>query len=262
MALKALLIDIDGTLVFRNEAIDGATVALREAAEAGLAVRLLTNISARLPHQIAAGLREIGIEVAEDSIQTAGMACSAYVRSQTDASCHLLVPDAMATLFDGVRFSETKPDLVVIGDVAERFDYALLNGVFRMLREGARLVVPHRNLYWFDGSGPPRLDAGTFILGLEAAAGQTAVVTGKPSAVFFQAALDALGVSADEAIVVGDDLRTDIEGAKAMGLHSALVHTGKGQAPRAPDAAIPDVELKSIAELMPWLRSAGLLPAR
>lgn len=262
MALKALLIDIDGTLVFRNEAIAGAALALREAAEAGLALRLLTNISARLPQQIAAGLRDGGIEVDDSSIQTAGTACSTYIGRQADASCHLLVPDAMAALFSGVRLSETKPDFVVIGDVAERFDYELLNGVFRMLRQGARLVVPHRNLYWFDGSGPPRLDAGAFILGLEAAAGQTAIVTGKPSAVFFQAALDALGVSADETMVVGDDLLTDIEGAKAMGMRSALVHTGKGQAPCASGAAVPDVKLKSIAELMPWLRHAGLLPAR
>lgn len=259
MALKALLIDIDGTLVFRGEAIAGANRALCEAAEAGLAVRLLTNISAKLPHHIAAGLQACGIDAAEDSIQTAGMACSAYIRRHPDASCHLLVPDAMAALFEDIRRDDSRPDFVVIGDVAERFDYELLNGVFRMLRDGAQLVVPHRNLYWFDGAGPPRLDAGAFILGLEAAAGQTAIVTGKPSAVFFQAALDALGVSADEALVVGDDLLTDIAGAEASGLASVLVRTGKGETPRAAGAAAPGVALQSIADLMRHLHGAGLL---
>lgn len=261
MALKALLIDIDGTLVFRNEAISGANLALREAKAAGLAVRLLTNISARLPHQIAAELRACGIDVDERDIQTAGTACRAYLRRQPAASCHLLVPEAMATLFEDVPRDDSKPDFVVIGDVAQRFDYGLLNGVFRMLREGAQLLVPHRNLYWFDGSGPPRLDAGAFILGLEAAAGCRAIVTGKPSAVFFQAALDALGVRADEAMVVGDDVLTDIAGARAAGLASALVRTGKGEAAPQPGAAQPDMALRSIAELMTRLRDAGLLSA-
>ncbi|MBT2337099.1 HAD-IIA family hydrolase [Variovorax paradoxus] len=259
MALKALLIDIDGTLVFRGEAITGANRALREAAEAGLAVRLLTNISAKLPHHIASGLHACGIEMAEECIQTAGMACSAYIRRTPDASCHLLVPDAMAALFEGIRRDDAKPDFVIIGDVAERFDYELLNGVFRMLAGGAQLVVPHRNLYWFDGAGPPRLDAGAFILGLEAAAGQAAIVTGKPSAVFFQAALDALEVSADEALVVGDDMLTDIAGADASGLASVLVRTGKGEPARAPDAITAGTELQSIGDLMPYLHSAGLL---
>lgn len=259
MTLKALLIDIDGTLLFRGEAIAGANRALQEAAQAGLAVRLLTNISAQLPHRIAADLRAGGIDVAEGDIQTAGMACGAYIRRHPGASCHLLVPDAMAGLFEGIPRDSDRPDFVVIGDVAERFDYDLLNGVFRMLRDGAQLVVPHRNLYWFDGPGPPRLDAGAFILGLEAAAGQTAVVTGKPSAVFFQAALDALGVAADEALVVGDDLLTDIAGARASGLASVLVRTGKGGTPGTPGAAVPDAELQSIADLMPCLHSAGFL---
>lgn len=261
MPLKALLIDIDGTLVFQGRAIAGASQALREAAEAGLAVRLLTNISARLPHQIAAELRACGIDAAEDDIQTAGLACSSYIRKTPEASCHLLLPDAMATLFEGVRRDDVAPDFVVIGDVAERFDYEVLNRVFRMLRNGARLVVPHKNLYWFDGAGPPRLDAGAFIVGLEAAAGTSALVTGKPSPLFFQAALDALGVRPDEALVVGDDLQTDILGAKSAGLASVQVRTGKGMAPRAPDAPAPDHEVESIAQVLGVLRSQGLLPS-
>ncbi len=261
MPLKALLIDIDGTLVFQGEAIAGASQALREAAEAGLAVRLLTNISAKLPRRIAAELHACGIDVPPDSIQTAGMACSAYLRRKPDASCYLLVPDAMATLFEGLRRDDVAPDFVVIGDVAERFDYATLNHAFRMLRNGAQLVVPHRNLYWFDGAGPPRLDSGAFILGLEAAAGTAAVVTGKPSAVFFQAALDALGVSADEALVVGDDVLTDIAGAAASGLASVLVRTGKGATPRAEGMAAPGHEVPGIADLLGHLRRTGLLAA-
>lgn len=259
MSLKALLIDIDGTLVFKGQPIEGARQALQDLAQAGIAVRLLTNISARLPRQIRRELQNCGIDVDEACIQTAGLACASYIRRTPGASCHLLLPEAMETLFDGVRRDDVAPAFVVVGDVAERFDYTLLNRVFQMLHGGARLVVPHRNLYWFDGQGPPRLDAGAFILGLEAAAGMPAVVTGKPSPVFFQSALDALGVQAHEALVVGDDRATDIAGARAAGLASVLVHTGKGGTPAGEGAAVPDHQIPGIAHLLSMLRGAGLL---
>lgn len=256
MALKAILIDIDGTLMFKGEPVPGASRALREARKAGFAVRLLTNITARLPGEIAGELRACGFDVQDADIQTAGTACSHYVRQQPGAACHLLVPDAMRLLFDGVRIDDVAPDLVVIGDIAERFDYATLNHAFRLLRNGARLVVPQKNMFWYDEAGP-RLDSGAFILGLEAASGQTALVTGKPSQFFFRAALDALGVSADEALIIGDDIHTDIAGARALRMRNVLVHTGKGKLQRRADDAAPAHELDSIANLMGFLHSAA-----
>jgi inorganic pyrophosphatase len=256
MALKAILMDIDGTLMFRGEAIPGAGHALREARQAGFVVRLLTNITVRSPREIAGELRACGFDVHEADIQTAGTACSHYVRQRPEITCHLLVPDAMRGLFDGARINDVEPDLVIIGDIAERFDYATLNHAFRLLHNGARLVVPQKNLFWYDEAGP-RLDSGAFILALEAASGQTALVTGKPSPVFFQAALDELGVSADEALIVGDDIHTDIAGARALGMRNVLVHTGKGKLQRSADGVAPAHELDSIANLMGFLHSAA-----
>jgi len=244
MNLKALLIDIDGTLMFQGAALPGANETLARARALGLAVHLLTNISARLPAGIGQELRDLGIEADDRHIHTAATACRRHVGSHPGATCHLLVPPAMEALFEGLPRDSEAPDFVVIGDVGERFDYASLNHVFRLLRQGARLVVPHKNLYWHDATGP-RLDAGAFVLGLEAASGQQATVTGKPDPAFFQSVLDAAGVTADEALVIGDDLRTDIAGAHGLGMPSVLVRTGKGRdaAPGVdvrPDHDIPD----------------------
>ena len=95
-----------------------------------------------------------------------------------------------------------------------------------MLRAGAELVVPQKGLFWFDVDGP-KLDCGSFILGLEAATGKEAIVTGKPSDLFFQQALTHLRCGADEALVIGDDMSTDIFGANRIGATSLLVGTGK-----------------------------------
>jgi putative hydrolase of the HAD superfamily len=45
----------------------------------------------------------------------------------------------------------------------------------------------------------------------------------KPHPTIFQAALDRLDVRASEAVMVGDSLAEDVEGARALGLHAVLV---------------------------------------
>ncbi len=45
----------------------------------------------------------------------------------------------------------------------------------------------------------------------------------KPHPTIFQAALDRLGVRADEAAMVGDSLEEDVEGARALGMRAILV---------------------------------------
>ena len=67
---------------------------------------------------------------------------------------------------------------------------------------------------------------------------------GKPDPAVFQAALEALGVLADEAVMVGDSLERDIAGARAAGIRSVwLDRTGDA----APDASA--VQLARIREL-------------
>jgi putative hydrolase of the HAD superfamily len=45
----------------------------------------------------------------------------------------------------------------------------------------------------------------------------------KPHPTIFQAALEALGVEASEAVMVGDSLEEDVEGARALGMHAVLI---------------------------------------
>jgi putative hydrolase of the HAD superfamily len=45
----------------------------------------------------------------------------------------------------------------------------------------------------------------------------------KPHPTIFQAALDALGVGAAEAVMVGDSLEEDVEGARALGMRAILI---------------------------------------
>jgi ribonucleotide monophosphatase NagD (HAD superfamily) len=65
------------------------------------------------------------------------------------------------------------------------------------------------------------------VAALEYATGRAAHVVGKPSPEFFASVLRGLSVAAGEAVMVGDDVESDIGGALGAGLTAILVRTGK-----------------------------------
>jgi putative hydrolase of the HAD superfamily len=58
---------------------------------------------------------------------------------------------------------------------------------------------------------------------------------GKPDPAIFAAALDALGVGASEAVMVGNDRERDIEGAAAAGIRAHWVQPGRTELRRLPE---------------------------
>jgi len=215
----------------------------------GLVVRFLTNTTSRGADQIAAELQSLGLTIEGDEIQTATTVCVEYLKSRPGITCHLIVPASIRPVFDGIAINEKEPDVVVISDIGEQFNFQVLNQAFLMLRAGAELVVPQKGLFWFDRDGP-KLDCGSFIVGLEAATGKEATVTGKPSELFFQRALTHAGCRANEALIIGDDISTDVLGAKRVGARSLLVGTGKYTLGAERNNAIrPDYFLPTLEQL-------------
>jgi len=68
----------------------------------------------------------------------------------------------------------------------------------------------------------------------------------KPSATMFARPLAALGVAPGEALMVGDDPERDVEGANAVGLHTALVNS---EATGLSGPHRPDHRLDSVGDL-------------
>lgn len=253
--VRAALIDIDGVLTVSWQPLPGAVEALREIRESGLAVALVTNTTSRTRASIASTLADAGFPVAAEDILTAPAATAAYLAERfPGARCAVLNSGDVREDLGGIGLlaeddTETVPDVVVLGGAGPEFGYAALNRAFGHLQRGARLVAMHRNLYWRTEDGL-QLDAGAFLVGLEKAARTEAEVTGKPSPAFFGAALARLGVGAGEAVMVGDDIESDVLAAQRAGVTGVLVKTGK-YLPETHRAAsgTPDHVIESFADL-------------
>ncbi|GAA2487254.1 HAD-IIA family hydrolase [Streptomyces longisporus] len=266
-SVRAVLIDIDGVLTVSWQPLPGAVEALREIREAGFGVALVTNTTSRTRASIAGTLREAGFAVEAQDILTAPVATAAYLAEHCPgARCVLLNSGDIREDLDGVALldradvdpddAESVPYVVIVGGAGPEFDYDALNRAFGYLQRGARLVAVHRNLYWRTDAGL-QLDSGAFLVGLEQAARTEAEVTGKPSAAFFEAGLARLGVRAGEALMVGDDIESDVLAAQRAGITGVLVKTGKYLPETHRDASgTPDHVIESFADLPGLLRGS------
>ncbi|MFC8508020.1 TIGR01458 family HAD-type hydrolase [Streptomyces sp. NPDC057411] len=259
--IRAALLDIDGVLTVSWKPLPGAVRALEQVREAGLEVALVTNNTSRTRQSIAERLGGLGFDVDGGDVLTAPAATAAYLRRHfPGARCLLLDSGDVRDDLGGVTLVEEGAgdvDVVVLGGAGPEFGYEALNRVFRHLGRGARLVAMHRNLYSRTEGGLD-LDTGAFLAGLEKAARVEAEVTGKPAPAFFASALEHLGVDAAEAVMVGDDIESDVLAAQRSGITGVLVRTGK-YLPETHRAAsgTPDHVLDSFADLPALLGTTG-----
>jgi HAD superfamily hydrolase (TIGR01458 family) len=142
------------------------------------------------------------------------------------------------------------PEAVLIGDLGEKWSYALLQEAFEYVMAGAAMIALSRDRYWLRDE-KLALDAGPFVAGLEFAVGREALVAGKPSVAFYTAALRSMGLDAGKSVaMVGDDLWSDVQGAQQAGLSGWLVRTGKyRESALAASGIVPDRILDSVAAL-------------
>ena len=226
--IDGLLLDMDGVLGVSWTPLDGAAAAVTRLHAAGVPLRVLTNTTALPQPRFGEVLREAGFPFADDDILTASVLAGAWLREQRPGARVFLLGDAQAEDLAGVELVglDEAPDVVLVSGADESFCFETFNRVLAALRGGAELVAMHRNLFWMTRRGE-KLDAGAYLLGLEAATGLEAVVLGKPAASAFRAGLDALGLPAERVAMVGDDVENDVLAAQALGITGVLVRTGK-----------------------------------
>jgi HAD superfamily hydrolase (TIGR01458 family) len=224
--IEGLLLDLSGVVYVQDEAVPGAAEALRWLRDRGVPIRLVTNTTMRPRRSILERLEGLGLEADPSELLTPAALAARRCAEAGYESVSLVVLDDLREDLEGLEEKGDSVEAVVVGDLGDRWDYNVLNQAFRRLMDGADLIALQKNRYWETSEGLS-LDAGPFVSALEYATGRKAEVVGKPSPAFFELALGELGVSADRAAMVGDDVEADVGGALDAGLAGILVRTGK-----------------------------------
>lgn len=249
---RGVLIDLDGTVYDRETVIPGAADAVRTLRGAGFPVRFLTNTSRTSRAELVRRLADHGIEVVREEVYTASYGAALWLAGSRIRRAAVLIPSTALEDFvdvSDVCLDTESPEAVLVGDLGKEWTFGRLNEAFRWLMSGAELVAIHKNPYWRTEDGLT-LDAGAFVAALEYGSGREAKIIGKPSREFFATAAGAMGLKTEDVVMVGDDLTTDIVGARAVGAKAILVRTGKfRETDLATARAKPNLIVDSIAEL-------------
>ena len=246
--IKGILFDINGVFHVDNRPIDGAIEIIEKILDK-FPCRFVTNTTTKSRQTFHQSLVDIGLPIPSSSIISAPYAAVLYLRQLDNPSCYLLLAEDVKSDFAEFEQSDTNPDVVVIGDIGDRWNYNIMNRVFKMLNDGAELIALHKGKYW-QAEGELQLDIGAMVAGLEYASGKSATVVGKPSSSFFQLALSELELPAENVIMVGDDIDSDVGGAKKEGIKGILVKTGKYRRELVEGSDVePDGILRSVADL-------------
>jgi glycerol-1-phosphatase len=221
-----LLIDLDGT-VFRGAApTDGAVQSLSEVHSRKLYV---TNNASRSPDEVAAHLRELGFSVTGDDIVTSAQSAAHLLAGELPPDSPVLIvgtealANEIATVgLQPVRRYDDNPVAVVQG-LSTTIGWPDLAEAALAIRAGA---------LWVAANVDPTLPTergllpgnGSLVAALRMATGAEPKVAGKPAPTLMTDAVARGDFRA--ALVIGDRLDTDIEGANAAKLPSLMVLTG------------------------------------
>jgi HAD superfamily hydrolase (TIGR01509 family) len=244
--ILAVIFDLGGTLW---EWRPGLTVEdmLTRMAPAALAA-LPPDQAARLaPRDVAVAVRRAYVELEEEA------ACG----DTRSVPAELPVMRGLASLGISVE-SETARRMLAAFHIAERHTTRLLPGVddllraltMRQVRMGIISNRMHGDTLLLDDLQYFGISHYFLTVVASCDVGQM-----KPHPALFRRALDDLGVAAQEAVMVGDDLRADVGGARASGMRAIWVR----RPPDRPDPAPPGVPaVTRMDQVLPALEAMGL----
>ncbi|HET7876619.1 MAG TPA: HAD-IIA family hydrolase [Methylomirabilota bacterium] len=251
---RGWLFDLDGTVYLGERLIPGAARAIAALRGAGRRVAFLSNKPLQTRADYAGKLTRLGVPASPDEVINSSLVLARYLRG-LDAGAPVFVigePPMLAEMREHgfeVRDDERVRWVVIAFD--RTFTYAKLNTALQAVKRGARLIAtnPDRTCPVEGGEIP---DCAGMIAAVEAVTDRKVeAVVGKPSPIILEVALQALGVSAAEAVMVGDRIETDITMGKRLGLHTILVLSGVTRAADPRIGALgPDHVLGSIEEIL------------
>ena len=226
--VKALILDMDGVLWRGSDIIGDLSKIFDTLKSKNIEFLFATNNSTKTIEHYINKFTLAGVEIQPWQVISSAVATIEFLVSNfpQHKSIFVIGEDGLINSFKqkGFEIASDRVDAVVIG-LDTQVNYEKLSKATHYIRSGAAFfgTNPDTTLPTPQGLAP---GAGSIISSIEAATGVEATIIGKPKPIMFQIALDLLKASADETLVVGDRLETDILGAQNAGCQTALVLSG------------------------------------
>lgn len=245
--------------------IEGADALISTLQQLQIPYQFVTNNSSRTPEEVADMLNGLGINAKSQDVLTSAQAAASYILKKFPGRRVFMIGErgleqalkdaGIAWIADVEAVWNEEVDIVVQG-IDRSVSYAKLEAAAAAVRKGALSILTNPDLMLPSDRGFSP-GAGSIGAAIQAASGVEPVVIGKPSRIIMDAALERLGCRAEEAIVIGDNMMTDMLAGQQAGCRTALVLTGITTAANLEDyqkrsGVNPDMICEKLEELRQW----------
>jgi glycerol 3-phosphatase-2 len=228
-----VILDLDGVIYLGDQPVAGAVAAMAKLREHGVPLAYATNNASRRATDVASLLTSLGVAATADEVVTSAQASAAVLAERLPAASAVLVVGAQALADEitdvglrPVRSAADEPAAVVQG-YGPKVGWEQLAEASAAIRAGATWVATNVDRTLPSPRGPLPGNGSLVAVLVTALDRQPDIVVGKPEPTLFAQIAQARG--AQRALVVGDRIDTDIDGANRAGMDSLLVLTGVSQ---------------------------------
>jgi HAD superfamily hydrolase (TIGR01450 family) len=258
---EGYVFDLDGTIYLGNELLPGAKRLVLKLRELGKRVVFLSNNPTRDQTMYANKLTKLGLPTPTSEIVNTVVTMTQWLlQNHPEATVFPISEEPLKNALReaGIRMSEDPAEIdIVIASYDRTFEYRKLQIAFDAIwfHKRARLVTtnPDRYCPFPGGRGEP--DAAAIVAAIETCTGAKCEVNvGKPDPIMLETIMNVVGLEAEECVMTGDRLYTEIRMAKGAGMPCAVVLTGETT---AEDLAVeteenlPEYILGRIDQLVP-----------
>ncbi len=229
---RLFLLDMDGTIYLDEQLFDGVKEFLTHVRAVGGRYLFLTNNSSRGVEGYIQKMQRLGIETTGDDFLTSVDATIRHLRNHLPGKrCYVFGTRSFYQQLEaaGIPVTDDREDSVDV--LLCGFDTEL---TFRKLEDACILL--NRGVDWIAtnpdwvcptwyGSVP---DCGSVCQMLTRATGREPLVIGKPKSAMVELALERTGFTAEQAVIIGDRLYTDVACGVNAGIDSIFVLSGEG----------------------------------
>jgi 4-nitrophenyl phosphatase len=250
--------DLDGTLYKEDHPLPGAVALVRRLQSQGRVVACPSN-STQSQQRVTRGLADMGIDLPAEVIFTAAREAVEYCLEQFAPHPRIFnlategVEEMLQARAAAVQDEREPCDAVVIGNPqCVRATPRRATTALRLLRNGAACIGICDDRVYPSPRGM-EVGSGAMTRMLAYAADRAPIFFGKPQRRFFEKLCSSLRVRPERCVMIGDNLDSDIAGAKAMGMKTILTLGGvtrKADLAAAAPERRPDWVVESLEEIM------------
>jgi NagD protein len=224
---KSFLLDMDGVLVRGRTPIPGAAEFITRLQQTRTPFLVITNNPMYTPEELKRRFAAVGLAIPAANFFTSALATAQFLAQQRPGGSAFVIGEQglfQALADEGYQLTDERPDYVVIGETLS-YDFERITRAIRLILGGARFIATNP-----DGAGPsedgPVPECGALVALVERATDRRAYFVGKPNPLMMRRALKTLGAHADDAVMVGDRMDTDVVAGIEAGMTTILVLTG------------------------------------